>query len=572
MSEVDHARLDRLRRGHGPVGEHVIDEFVAGRLSRRQFLSRATKVGLGLPVAAAIVAACGSNASKTSNSSATGPSSSSGSAKAGKPGGTIRAGMVVPAGAINPLTINDTGGLEVLDQVGESLVHIDHNLVYHPLLATSWSTNPDGSVWTFKIRQNAKFNDGTPMTVDDVVYTFKSQANPKLGVNAASIFGGTLSPAGVVKKDSETIEFHLEAPDGGFVDACSQDNYNTTIVPDNFDFTKFQQTMPGTGKFKMTSYSPTVGAAFVKNPYYWGAPAKPDKLEVTFFASEAPMTAALEAGTIMCNDGFSVAVSPQLLSGGFDLVAAKAAQHRELSMRCDIGPFADARVRRAMALTLNRPQIVHALFKGYATIGNDSPFAPIYPATNHSVPQRHQDIAQARQLMAQAGKSRGFAVTLASEQLEEMPEYATIIKAAAAHINIDITLSVTTSSIYYGAGVFGKSPWLDATMSLVDYGGRGVPNIYLEAPLQTIDNATGQGAWNAAHFNNATYDRLSKQFIAASDLSTQRRLAGEIETLLLDETPIIYAYFYDVLLAQKGVTGVDLTQQGNIYYYDATLT
>ncbi|MHB1928520.1 MAG: ABC transporter substrate-binding protein [Acidimicrobiales bacterium] len=571
MTDVDHGRLDKLRRDHGPIGEHVIDEFVGGRLTRRQFLSRATKVGIGLPIATAIVAACGGTSAKT-GATGTPPSSSSGTAKKGKTGGTIRAGMVVPAGAINPLTINDTGGLEVLDQVGESLVHIDQNLNYQPLLATSWTPNADASVWTFKIRQGVKFNDGTPMTVDDVVYTFKSQANPKLGVNAASIFGGTLSPSGVVKVDAETVEFHLEQPDGGFVDACSQDNYNTTIVPNNFVFTDFQKTMPGTGKFMMTNYSPNVGATFVKNPHYWGSPALPDKLDVTFYASEGPMTSALEAGTIMCNDGFSVSGSPQLLTGGFDVVAVKAALHRELSMRCDTGPFTDPRVRQAMALTLNRPEIVNALFKGYAEVGNDSPFAPIYPATNRSVPQRHLDVAQAKKLMAQAGMSRGFPCTLATEQLEEMPSYAAIIKAAGALINIDIRLSVTTSSTYYGSGVFGTSPWLDATMSLVDYGGRGVPNIYLEAPLQTIDKTTGQGAWNAAHFNNATFDKLSKEFIAASDLTTQRQLAGQIETLLLAETPIIFAYFYDALLAQKGVSGVTLTQQGNIFYYDATLT
>ncbi|HET9070879.1 MAG TPA: hypothetical protein VFN60_03115 [Acidimicrobiales bacterium] len=57
--DIDHERLDPLRRGHGPTPEHVIDELVAGRLSRRQFLGRATEVGLGLPLAAAILEACG---------------------------------------------------------------------------------------------------------------------------------------------------------------------------------------------------------------------------------------------------------------------------------------------------------------------------------------------------------------------------------------------------------------------------------------------------------------------------------------------------------------------------------
>lgn len=142
--EIDHERLDPMRRGRGPIQEHVIDEFVAGRLSRRQFLSRATKVGLALPLASAIVAACGSSSTSSGGSSTS--ASSGGSAKKGKAGGTIMAGMVVPAGAINPLTVADTGGLEVLNQVGENLVFVDHNLQYHPLLATSWKPNADASV------------------------------------------------------------------------------------------------------------------------------------------------------------------------------------------------------------------------------------------------------------------------------------------------------------------------------------------------------------------------------------------------------------------------------------------
>ena len=98
-----------------------------------------------------------------------------------------------------------------------------------------------------------------------------------------------------------------------------------------------------------------------------------------------------------------------------------------------------------------------------------------------------------------------------------------------------------------------------------------MPNVFLEAPLQSINAKTGQGSWNAARFNDPTYDKLSKQFVAAVDLSTQRQLAGKIETLLLDETPIIFAYFYDYLTATaKNVTGVYPTAQGQFFLWNAT--
>ena len=68
-------------------------------------------------------------------------------------------------------------------------------------------------------------------------------------------------------------------------------------------------------------------------------------------------------------------------------------------------------------------------------------------------------------------------------------------------------------STYYGKVTFGNSDWLDATMSLVDYGHRGVPNVFLAAPLQTINAKKGTGSWNAAHFSNAQYDKLVAQYI-----------------------------------------------------------
>ena len=108
-----------------------------------------------------------------------------------------------------------------------------------------------------------------------------------------------------------------------------------------------------------------------------------------------------------------------------------------------------------------------------------------------------------------------------------------LIKQSARQIGVDINLTVETTSKYYGKAVFGQSDWLDGEMSLVDYGARAVPNLFLEAPLQSINAKTGQGSWNAAHFSNPTYDKLSREFVAAPDLATQRRLAGQIERLLL---------------------------------------
>ena len=104
---IDHNRLGQLRQGQGEIANHIIDEFAAGRLSRRDFIRRGTVVGISVPLLGSILAACGSSGS---SSAASGGSSSA----AGQPGAVIKAGIVTPTGAINPVTVADQGGLDML--------------------------------------------------------------------------------------------------------------------------------------------------------------------------------------------------------------------------------------------------------------------------------------------------------------------------------------------------------------------------------------------------------------------------------------------------------------------------
>ncbi|HJY73845.1 MAG TPA: ABC transporter substrate-binding protein [Streptosporangiaceae bacterium] len=561
---IDHRRLGRLRQDQGEIANHIIDEFAAGRLSRRDFIRRATVVGITAPALGSILAACGSSASSST-------SSSSGSSSAtGAPGAVIKAGIVTPTAAINPVTVADQGGLDMLAQTGEYLCLSSQGLTLQPVLATSWTPNATADVWTFKIRQGVKFHNGAPLTAADVVYTYKLQTNPAGKSNALSAFGGVLTPAGVTQVDDQTVQFKLAAPNGNFPYLTSSDNYNMIIIPNNYDPAKWQSTFVGTGPFKLGSYTPKVGATFTRNESYWGTKALPSQTQFTFYDTPAASVLALTGGTIDVLGQFAVSGGEALLNGSYNVIKLKTSAHRELSMRCDQAPFTDPRVRQAIALSLNRPDIIAALWKGNADLGNDSPFAPVFPSTNTSVPQRTQNIAMAKSLLSAAGHASGFSTKLITENFLEIPQYAQIVVQAAAAIGVKINLTVESSTQYYGKATFGNSDWLDASMSLVDYGHRSVPNVFLTAPLQTINATAGTGPWNAAHFANSSYDKLVTQYIAATDVGTQKSIAGQIEQLLLTQTPIIFAYFYNYLTATAmGVTGVYPTAIGHLFLYNA---
>ncbi|HEX5468306.1 MAG TPA: ABC transporter substrate-binding protein [Gaiellaceae bacterium] len=549
-------RVNEIRAGRNEIENHVIDEFVAGRLSRREFIRRGSVVGMSIPLLSFLAAACGGGGGGTS--APTGGGQTLGNAQAG---GTIRAGTTPPATKLNPLLVQDQGGLSVLSQSGEFLNFSDSELNLRPVLAESWTPNDDASVWTFKIRQGVTFQDGTPMGAKDVVGTFDRLSNPDTGGNALSAIGGIIEPGSTKAIDDATVEFTLSAPNGNFPYLVSSDNYNAIILPADFDPDTWEQSFMGTGPWKLQKYTPKVGVTYTKNPNYW-SPNQPlaDALEMKFYADEQAAVLAIQSGQTDVQLQFSVAGGQALLNNpDITVIKTRSAAHRQVHMRTDMDPFKDKRVRQAMGLLLDRQAIVDGLFDGLSDIGDDHPFAPVFPSADTSIEQREKNVEQAKQLMADAGMSNGFSVKLETWRGFEIPDYAVLIQNAAKEVGGNIQLSITDSASYYGDGTYGNSRWLDSTMGITEYGHRGVPNVFLDAPLRS------DGTWNSAHFKNDTYDGLVDDYVAAVDVQSQKGVARKIEELLLDETPIIFSYFYNFLTAtRKNVTGVEPSAMGHL--------
>ena len=531
--------IDSLRFQAVPLAPGRLAQTAPGRVTRRDVLRHAAQIGL-LPGISARAASA--------------------------PGDTIRVAAPTPTGAIDPLTVADPGGLLMLQQTGEFLLRGTPDLALQPMLATSWRSNADASVWDFTLRPGVFFHDGRMLTAADVVATMDRLADPAIGSNALSALRGVLSVGGARRVDDLTVAFHLDAPNGNFPYLVSSDNYNAIILPADYRG-GFEQSFIGTGPFRLERYAPRVGASFVRNPVWWGGPVRPARTEWSFFAGQPPQILALQGGQVDVVAQLVVQGAQGLLTDpGIRLIKLRSAAHRQVHMRTDAGPFADKRVRQAMALTLDRPALAVGLFRGAADLGNDSPFAPCYPSADPAVPQRRKDLVQARALMAAAGKADGFAATLTVQRLQEMPDFAVLIQNAAAAIGVRLTLKVEDPAAYYGSAKAGSSDWLDSTMGMTDYGHRGAPNVLLGAPLSST------GAWNAAHFHDPAYDKLAAEYAAASDLAAQRDAAGRIGTLLLEETPVIIAYFFNHLTATAaGVSGVEATAIPQLFLHNAAV-
>src|ERR671933_600024 len=422
---------------------HLVEEVRAGRMTRRQLIVRATVAGLSASSIGTLLGAWGgSSGTKSTSTAASGPV---------KRGGTFRLGCAVPTADVDPVFLFDQGGIFTAQLAGETLCKRIADTPLQPRLATSWRQVGSAKEWEFKIRQGVKWHDGRPHTVSD-------------------------------------------------------DNYNSIILPADYKKGSFSKGGIGTGPFILKQLTPKQGATFVANPNYWGKDAKGGKLpylsgvQVKYFNDPQSTVLALQSGGVDIYPQMAYATARGLFNDpNVRVLELPSSEHRTVPMRTDKAPFDDKRVRQALAWSLDRDALVTGLFGGKAKVGNDHTFAPVYPfaPTAAEVPQRKQDYAKAKQLLAAAGHSNGITVpTLIVEEFLDVPEYAQLIQDQAKGAGINIKLHQESQSIFY------NKVWLQTPFAIVDWGGRGGVSPLLEPAY------TSKGIWNSSHWKDPQFDRL----------------------------------------------------------------
>ena len=194
-----------------------------------------------------------------------------------------------------------------------------------------------------------------------------------------------IEPSGVVKTGPYTVQFRLKAPNNAFPFLVSQTTYQAIIQPAAIAArpdTWVSSGMIGTGPFRLKSQNKQ-SAELVRNPAYWGGKPPLAGVVITFYSDPAPMVLALRAGQL----DLVQQMSPQQArafknNSKFKGYTVPVSSHNMFGMRVDRDPFRDARVRRAIALTLNRPDIINRVLLGAGALGNDTPFFPGFASTD----------------------------------------------------------------------------------------------------------------------------------------------------------------------------------------------
>lgn len=530
--------------------DHLVAEVRCGRMSRRELIRRGSVYGLSFSAIGALLAACGGNPSKGADTSqrTVGP----GKEKPFRKGGTARLGVVTPPGAMDPITDNDDGTTYTVMVACEYLCFPRPDLSLEPKLATAWKPGSSVKEWTFTLRSNVLWHDGSKLTADDVVASFDRYSDPKGVASALSSFDGILSKGNIERVDDLTVRFHLDRPYADFPYLVCALNYATPVLPKNYTPGDYRKGGVGTGAYVLRSYKAQRSAHFVRNDRYWGGSPHLDAVEITYYSEPAPMVLAMQGGREDLLPLISYKDSQNLRGRrGVQVFESPSSSYRPAHMRVDTAPFDDKRVRQAIALSVDRQALVTALLGGSAQIGNDHAFAPVFPTSPAAgaVAQRKLDVGQAKKLLAAAGHGNGLSITLTTLQYQDIPQLAVLLKQQLAKANVDLSLKVLTSTAYFGSG--NNQPWLEVPMGIIYWASRGTPSQLIEPAYLS------RGVWNSAHWKSSQFDQLMASFDGESDEAKRKQTATKAAQLMHDETPALIPYWLkEIRAVNNGLQGV----------------
>jgi len=493
--------------------------------TRRRFLSTSA-MGLAVVGVGGSLAACSSSGTPGPTDTASG-----GASATPKKGGTLRVGA---SGGATTDTLDPQNWATAVDQLRnhqlfDTLVTLAPDGSPQLSLATSITPNSDATEWTIKIPADITTHAGKPFTADDVLYSFQRIVSNKYA-GAAVLGPADLKSSKVV--DSTTVLLKYPTPYSILVESLSLDFFG--MVPRGFDPKK----PDGTGPFKYKTFTPGVESTFVRNDNYWQS-GKPylDQVVTININDESAQVAGLQSGQFDVITQLSAGSVAALQGGEFTVDIQKSGGWVPFTMHTGLAPFSDVRVRQAFRLIVDRKQMLEQVFGGYGEVGNDvmSPFDPSYPT---DLPQREQDIAQAKSLLKAAGQENLSVemVTKPATAGEVAMTQVFATQAKDAGVNVKITQQAV--------GDFYTTSYLKVPFA-TDY---GPSNLYLVNAAQLLLGDVS--FFNATHFNDPEYNSLYKTAISTVDLPKRADVIHQMARIDYDRggyivplfTPAIQAY------------------------------
>ena len=449
----------------------------------------------------------------------------------------------------------------VLRDLYEGLVIYDAEANVVPGVAESWEVSDDGMTYTFKLREDAKWSNGDPVTAEDFVYSFQRIMTPATGAKYANILypikgaeavnKGEAEPAsmGVTAVDERTLEIALENPTPFFLELLTHQTglpvHRPSVEEHGDDFVR-PENMVSNGAYTLAEFTPNQQIVVRKNPEFHSADTVMID-EVQFIPTE-DRSAALrrfQAGELLSNNDVpvdQVAFMKENLEGQYRVAPYLGTYY--YTIKTDKEPFSNVDVRRALSMAIDREFLAEEIAgdflpansyvpEGIANYG-DAADAPKFEFDGQSMLDREDE---ALRLLTEAGfgPDNPLDVEISFNTSENHQRIATAIADMWQPLGVNVTLSNQDTASHY-AGLRDGADYDVARAGWI--GDYNDPQNFLF--LYESDNL----GFNYSRYNNPEYDALMDEAAAETDLEARAEILKRAERMLLDEVGVVPLFYY----------------------------
>ncbi len=534
-----------------PVAQVHADDYRDGKIGRREFLARATALGVTAIGAYGLIGA-------------TAPARAAGHARAG---GTLRIQQ-----GVRPMTEPRLFEWSEIGNISrgwlEHLVTYNRDGTFSPVLLESWEVNGDATVYRLFLRQGVTWNNGDAFTSADVLANFRGWCDTSVeGSSTPGRMGGLVDPAtgqmregAVVAEDDHTLVLTFPKPDIAIIAGLS--DYPMVVQHRNHIGANPIETPIGTGAYRPVEYEPGVRAVIEKNAdhVWWNAGngAFLDRIEFVDYGTDpASALRALEAGEIDMtyqSVGEFIAILDDLgFARSETATAATLVCRPNAKAEVDgLRPYADARVRRALALAVDNRIVLEIGYADRGVTAENHHIAPVHPAYA-DLPPIVPDPDAAFALMSEAGMEE-FEHEIISLDDGFERDSTDAVAAQLRDAGFSVTRTVLPGSTYFDR-------WRDYPFSTTTWNHRPLD---IQVPLLAYKS---DGVWNETGFASEEYDRLLEDASALTDADARRDKVRRMQEIMQEEGVVIQPYWRTLYRhAIPGLTGAEMHPQFEIAY------
>ncbi|HZS84458.1 MAG TPA: ABC transporter substrate-binding protein [Stellaceae bacterium] len=491
--------------------DYLKTALAAGRIGRREFMSRAAALGVSAALADSVLAGAAF------------------AAETPKKGGHLILGLngAASGDSLDPATYTATFAQVLGQQLYNTLTEVDEKVKVQPALAESWEGKPGAKEWIFKLRKGVTFHNGKTLTAADVVYSLNHH-RAKDSKSAAKALLASISEIKASAPDEVTITLESGNADMPYIVA----DYHLGIGPEG---TKFDGV--GTGCYILESFEPGVRARTKINPNKWrsdrGFVESVETLAIN--DTTARVNALISGSAHLINR-----VDPKtvgLLKNNKKVVVHEiaGAAHYTFPMRCDMAPFDNKDFRLAMKYAIDREAIVKTVLLGHGKVGNDQPIATFDPYYAADIPQYKFDPDKAKFHLKKSGFSGQVVLTVSDGAFTGAVDAAQLFQASAGKAGITLLIDRVPADGYW------DNVWLKKPFCASYWDGRPTADQMLTVVYKS------DAPWNESFWKRPDFDKLLIEARAELDPAKRKQMYHDLELMIHDDSGNIIPMFNNTI-------------------------